>query len=354
MKKTLLFLGILALITPLAFAEVNTNILNLKSDASWKSATGAVSGDDWLSASFDDSTWAASTANWANGPCSVYCGKITSCAVGCNDWMWSGEGCQNCTRYFRKVVNIPGPVITASVTISADDYYWLYVNGNLVGTTEGKRVSYALSDNYDISNLLHTGDNIIAIKAENLQDYQGVSFKSTITYTTQDPIIAQLQAQVSDLQSQISKLTDDKTRLQSQVDSLSADKTVLTASKDQLVSQVSELQLENTNLNTTLAQSDSGLGRYKLMTLVFFIGFLLALIGLGFCLYYINEKTKKKPPALSSPPVVKDKERLIPPKERATIKEATAEGRHASPTEKVNPIASLREEGRSSGSKLFP
>jgi len=348
MNKTLFTLGILVMFASMVCSE---DVLSIKSDSTWKAAT-SVPGVDWLQPTFDDSSWGTSTGTWNHGPCSTFCGKFKSCEVGCNEWMWTSQQCTNCTSYFRKTVNIPGEITGATITVSADDYYWLYVNGVLVGTSEAKKVSYALSDNYDITQLLHNGDNVIAIKVENKMDYEGVVVRSEIRYRTTDPLISQLQSQVDILHTQVNKLTEDKTRLEGQVDSLSKEKSTLTADKDNLLRQVSSLQMENTDLKTRLGDSESELGKYRTYTISFFIAIIVLLIALFMCLYYIYEKSKKKQPTISKTPMfdrksqqhggVEKRHSIAEPKENVFV-----------PPSKSSALGSLKEEGRSSGSELF-
>jgi len=350
--RLLLSLAVLALLVPAVCSE--EKVLSIRSDSSWKD-TGTVSGTDWIQPSFDDSSWGSSTGNWNNSPCSVNCGKIASCSVGCNEWMWTPTACENCTSYFRKSFSLEGEIVSGTITISADDYYWLYVNGNLIGTSEAKKVSYALSDNYDITRYLHNGVNVIAIKVENKNGFEGVVVRSEIRYQTADPLIAQLQSQVSTLQLQISKLTDDKTRLEGQVDSLQKDNAALASSKDQLQGQVSGLQLEMTNLKTTLEDTESNLSRYKLFTVGLVLVIVVVLAGLALSIHHIIEKSKKKQPSISALPKQQSKDKKSATIERRMIEQTPPEGQEPElPHKKSVNYESLREEGRSSGSKLFP
>jgi len=357
MKKLLLTLAVLVLLAPLGCSQ--EKVLSIKADGSWR-ASKAVSGDDWIQTSFDDSSWVNATPNWQHGPCSTYCGKIMSCMVACNDWMWTANSCENCMSFFRKSFAIDGEIVSGSVTISADEYYWLYVNGRLIGSTEGKKVSYALSDTYDISNFLHPSANVIAIKVENRREFEGVVVRSDIKYRSVDPLVGQLQAQVGTLKAQIDTLGADKTRLEGQVDSLQKDKASLTSGKEQLLQQVSAFQLENTNLKTELEQTklelESSSSRYRTFVILLVLALLVALVGLGFCIHYIYEKSKPRYPALSGSPMKKAVHLRKPSTIEGKLPAEDAKSEVDEPElphKKSVHYESLKEEGRSSGSQLF-
>ena len=65
---------------------------------------------------------------------------------------------------YRKTFVIKNPFKSATLYISADDYYKLYINGRFVA--QGPSPSYHFAYNYnavDISNYLKEGDNLIAV-----------------------------------------------------------------------------------------------------------------------------------------------------------------------------------------------
>lgn len=86
-------------------------------------------------------------------------------------------------RYFRKIVKLSNKKIAqATVLISVDDAYKLFINGKKVGennnwTTVGK---------YDVKHLLTKGDNVIAIEGENegkIGNPASILFALKITFT---------------------------------------------------------------------------------------------------------------------------------------------------------------------------
>ncbi len=67
-------------------------------------------------------------------------------------------------RYFRKTFQLKKEVIqNASVLISVDDSYKLYINGNTVGSGN----NWTEVGKYDVTNLLNKGDNVIAVEGVN-------------------------------------------------------------------------------------------------------------------------------------------------------------------------------------------
>jgi hypothetical protein len=83
-------------------------------------------------------------------------------------WIWSPafekELAPQGVCYFRKTLNLTNPE-QGEIQISADDKYDLFVNGRKVGGGE----NWKKLDVYDITKFLTTGQNVIAVKAENLE-----------------------------------------------------------------------------------------------------------------------------------------------------------------------------------------
>ncbi len=85
------------------------------------------------------------------------------------EWIWSpehprGQAVQG-DCYFRKVIQI-GSAEQASVTITADDQYELFVNGRKIGAGNSIRQM----EQYDIKRFLGRGRNVIAVRVTNLAD----------------------------------------------------------------------------------------------------------------------------------------------------------------------------------------
>ena len=83
-------------------------------------------------------------------------------------WIWTPdhprEGAPAGDCYFRKTLQLES-IEQATITITADDRYDLYVNGRLIG--HGRSVQQM--EQYDVSRLLQKGNNVIAVRVSNLE-----------------------------------------------------------------------------------------------------------------------------------------------------------------------------------------
>lgn len=304
--KTVLALAAATLLVLAQGASADTEVMNLKSDSTWK-ASSFISSTDWFKLDFDDSTWENSVGRWPNNPCVKYCGKMTSCELTCVDWMWYNKSCENCEVYFRKTISLPDEVMSGTVTITADNYYWLYVNNNFAGSDTTK-TGYQKLKNYDITRYLLPGKNVISIKAQNDVDYEGVALTGEIKYQTYNTLISQLQSEIDGLEQQVNSLSGDKNRLQGQVDALQQQTRNLTTVKDQLTSENSRLQIENLELRNaknqlegTLIETQSTMDVHRMLNIVLILGLLITLAALIASLYYFYNKLKGRRPRLSEP-----------------------------------------------------
>jgi hypothetical protein len=317
----------LALITLLVLAQAvsaqDTQVVTLKSDSTWKAAS-AVSSIEWFKPDFDDSSWGNSVGRWPTNPCVQYCGKMTSCELTCIDWMWYNQSCSNCEVYFRKTINLPDAITSATIQITADNYYWLYINGNYVGS-DTSRNGYQKTETYDITSKLNSGKNVIAIKAQNDEDnIQGVALTGEVKYQTYNTLLNQLQTQIDSLEAQVNSLSNDKNRLQAQADVLGVQVQNLSIEKDELTTQNSQLQLDNLqlkNANSQLQSSSSeaqtSLDHYRAFDIVLILALLITLGVLVASLYYFYNKLKGKKPRLSEP------HKRLPTEHAAEVKEPT-------------------------------
>ena len=91
-------------------------------------------------------------------------------------WIWYPEGPPDGafpaeTRYFRGGCALPAGAQVASATLvmTADDYYTVYVNGTETGSPAVVPNGWQIAQTYDIGALLRPGANTIAVAATNLQ-----------------------------------------------------------------------------------------------------------------------------------------------------------------------------------------
>lgn len=91
-------------------------------------------------------------------------------------WIWYPEGPPDSafpaeTRYFRTTWQLPAgaQVTDATLVMTADDYYTVYVNGVLVGNPGSVPNGWQTAQTYDVTTVLKPGPNTIAVAATNLQ-----------------------------------------------------------------------------------------------------------------------------------------------------------------------------------------
>ncbi len=85
-------------------------------------------------------------------------------------------------RYFRKRFELPGAVKQATVTVTADNVYELYVNGEQIG----KDGDWYTAETYDVAGRLKQGANAIAIRADNQGSIAGLLCEARITLENGD------------------------------------------------------------------------------------------------------------------------------------------------------------------------
>ena len=82
-------------------------------------------------------------------------------------WIWTPEHPRGAAPagdcFFRKTIQVPA-VEQASITITSDDRYELWINGRRVGNGQSIRQM----ENYDISRLLVVGKNVIGVRVTNV------------------------------------------------------------------------------------------------------------------------------------------------------------------------------------------
>lgn len=89
-------------------------------------------------------------------------------AAGETQWIWSAEQTRDSVPegacYFRKSFTLEGPT-AGDLKIAADDEYEAYLNGRRIGTGE----STERLDQYDVTNYLRSGMNLLAVRVTNKQ-----------------------------------------------------------------------------------------------------------------------------------------------------------------------------------------
>ena len=133
----------------------------------------------WTENGFDDSAWQNAQAQalyrtWVYGDrvsipeIAVGTAPLT---LGGSSWIWTPEATSPVApaeeRAFRRTVDTPNGRVaeSAEVLITADDSYRLFVNGSLVGETEGAVNEWQQSHQYTVD--LEEGRNVFAVRTMN-------------------------------------------------------------------------------------------------------------------------------------------------------------------------------------------
>ena len=85
-------------------------------------------------------------------------------------------------RYFRRTLDLQAPIKSATVTITADNAYELYVNGQKVGA-DG---DWYTAETYGVATLLKQGPNVIAVRVSNEGSIAGLLCEASIALENGD------------------------------------------------------------------------------------------------------------------------------------------------------------------------
>jgi len=138
-------------------------------DKTWRVADLSAVGQNWLMPGYDDSAWQRAVTPWRNAPSSP--AQIKRMENTAASWIWKFDDPDDLA--LRKRFTLGNAPSRATIRITADNAYTLYVNGQLVGQDTANSVSaWDTAEVYDITAALWAGDNVIAIVAG---DYGGAS-----------------------------------------------------------------------------------------------------------------------------------------------------------------------------------
>jgi len=155
--------------------------LSVVTDTSWK-ASGVVE-TNWQELSFDDSTWPNAVDDGPNmiihdvsnppEPGDLIPGTTAK-------FIWESNTYDN-EVFLRKKINIDGPIVSAVLKITVDNNFTSYINGSELPEMAGK-YDWTTVDQYDVSEILQSGENVIAIHAKNAGGYVGALAELIIQY----------------------------------------------------------------------------------------------------------------------------------------------------------------------------
>ncbi|MGB9717303.1 MAG: family 78 glycoside hydrolase catalytic domain [Thermoproteota archaeon] len=114
---------------------------------------------------------------------------------GCK-WIWFKEGepvkeAPAADRYFRRAISLPADrkILKGVILITADDQFVLFVNGREAGRSDGKPYAWQRPQTVEITDLLHAGLNVLAIKATNTSGHAGLLGKMVVELENSEPLI---------------------------------------------------------------------------------------------------------------------------------------------------------------------
>src|SRR5258707_1274796 len=82
-------------------------------------------------------------------------------------WIWSQDAtlqlAPDGSRFFRRVFDVKGAAKTATIEITADNHFTLWINGKLVGAGD----EWQHLERFDVVKFLQAGKNAIAVEGRN-------------------------------------------------------------------------------------------------------------------------------------------------------------------------------------------
>ena len=196
MKKKIWGSSIIALLIILfslvAIQPVFAENVSITTDWSWKAYSAIPpNSTDWTEVNYDDTFWWDVDAPHKHkaSPSDIQNMENTRA-----QWIWSAsEGGDDVFVYFRKSFYLTNNPTSAQLVITADDDYWVYVNGIFVGSDshyfgDAPEFHWQTAEIYDVSSLLREGKNVIAVQVYDWGLYEGLLVDCTIEGSELSPI----------------------------------------------------------------------------------------------------------------------------------------------------------------------
>jgi len=119
------------------------------------------------------------------------------------NWIWTQETKKDkdSTVFFRKKIEVPEKLQKATMIITADDQYVVYLNGKKIGSDVSLN-GWPMAEEYDVTSQIKAGQNLIAVQVKNDANTYG-ALLCEINFTFQDD---KVQTIVSDASWRISLL----------------------------------------------------------------------------------------------------------------------------------------------------
>lgn len=148
--------------------------LHIYTDESW--LTYHEESPGWESLGFDDSTWTSS---------SIVTYYLWSQLKGMDPkavWIWNPNASLNVPIFFRKKFTLNALPASASLRISGDNAYKVFVNGSYIGEDTGENDSWKQAEDHNVIPYLVLGSNVIAVQVIDFRAPGGLVASLTIVY----------------------------------------------------------------------------------------------------------------------------------------------------------------------------
>lgn len=166
--------------------------VSIATDWSWKAYSAIPpNSTDWTEVNYDDTFWWDVDAPHKTKLAPTEIKNMENTKA---QWIWSASsGGDDVFVYFRKTFWLTKAPTSALIRITADDDYWLYVNGVFVGSDSyyfgnAPEFHWQTAELYDITPLLNAGKNVIAVKVYDWGLYEGLLLDCDMEGTELSPI----------------------------------------------------------------------------------------------------------------------------------------------------------------------
>jgi len=176
----------------LAIQPVFAENVTINTDWSWKAYSAIpVNSTDWTEVNYEDTFWWDVDAPHKHkiAPSDIQNMENTSA-----QWIWSSStGGDDVFVYFRKSFYLTTNPHSAFLRITADDDYWVYVNGIFVGSDshyfgDAPEFHWKTAEIYDVTTLLNEDKNVIAVMVYDWGLYEGILLDCIMEGTELSPI----------------------------------------------------------------------------------------------------------------------------------------------------------------------
>jgi hypothetical protein len=183
---------IIILYSLVAIQPVIAENASVITDWSWKAYSEIPQNStDWTEINYDDTFWLDVDAPHQHklSPSEIQNMENTRA-----QWIWSASsGGDDVFVYFRKSFYLTNNPTSAQLVITADDDYWLYVNGVFVGSDshyfgDAPEFHWQKAEIYNVTSLLHEGKNVIAVQVYEWGRSEGLLLDCSIEGAELSPI----------------------------------------------------------------------------------------------------------------------------------------------------------------------